>query len=79
MEIALVFLVSEDEPVAKLIDDDWSTAIHLICQYLLRQVVEYQVLDSPFHRSCTEVGIVAFLCQILDGRLRNLQLDALWL
>ena len=35
------------------------------------------MLDGTFHRTGAEVGVVALLCQELDGLVGNLQLDAL--
>ena len=40
-ESLFLCLVTEDETVAKLVDDDGLVAVHLIGQNLTRQVVEH--------------------------------------
>ena len=72
-------LVSEYKPVSEFIDDDWFRAIHLVGEEFLRQVVEHELLDGTFHGSCTIVGIVTLLSQIVDGLRCALKFDALWL
>ena len=72
-------LITEYKPVAELIDDDGLGAIHLIGEELLRQVVEYELLDGTLHRTCTKVWVITLFCQIVDGLRCALELDALWL
>ena len=70
-------LVSEYQSVAEGIHDDRLFANNLICQNLLRQVVEQILLDGSLHRTGTIVGVVTLLSQPVDGLRRDVEGEAL--
>ena len=49
------------------IDLDGTVAVEAACKERLREVVEQEVLDGTLDRTCAELGVVAFVCQEVDG------------
>ena len=57
----------EHQTIAKGIDNNRFLSTDLVGKKFLRQVVEQILLDGSFHRTGTIIGIVALLCQPVDG------------
>ena len=70
-------LIAEDEAVSERINGDRFIVGNLACEDLFRQIVEHVTLDGTFHGPCTELGVVANLCEILNGCVGYFKSEAL--
>ena len=70
-------LIPEYEAVAEIVDDDGLVAIDFVGKELLRQVVEYELLDGTLDGTGTEVGVVTLLSQVVDSLWCHLKAEAL--
>jgi len=68
--IMAVGLITEYQFFPEVVDDDGLGAVYLVCQQLLRQVVEHELLDGALYRTGTEVWVVALVCEVADGLWR---------
>ena len=68
--------MTEGEGVAVGIDADVVVAADRACEDGLREVIEEQALDGAFHGTGTELGIVAFAGEQVEGAVGEREGDA---
>ncbi len=69
-------IITENEVVVLHIYSDRVRPVDFLCQYVFRQLIEHETVDSPLHRTCAKLGVVAFIGKIAQSLGSDFKLNA---